>query len=86
MFAAHLGLWERRRKNMADKIAAGTSKHGESTRDVSISVQTARQIKFRDRSIGSAEASRQFKTTASKVSNIDTGKAWVWLGKTEAEE
>ncbi len=69
-------------ENAADKIAHGTSPHGEGHGCASITNDTARLIKNSKGQGTQKERAMRFNTTISIIGAIDRGNAWAWLGAT----
>ncbi len=70
-------------ENEADKIQHGTSNHGKGGK---ITVEIARAIKNSDKQGSMKDRAVKFGVSRSTVKDIETGRTWAWLGKTEADD
>jgi hypothetical protein len=71
-------------ENCKDKVAAGTSSHGEASYFSIYSEELIRQVKFAEGTVKTR--SDFYKVSPSLVSALDNGVAYNWMGKTEAED
>jgi len=74
-----------RRDQEVDKIANGTSSHGENNANSKLTEEQVRTIKFQEDSRPLKEIADQYGVTFCSISSIRHGLNWAFVGPTEAE-